>query len=255
MFDNRCDNKSINNFSICQQIDKKSFQNDNLLIEINKMPTEDYKKRVTQEFIKNVETVISKGLAKNHAEIIDKMDWDAGAFSNVMNGRRNAPPEKAEKLKEVFNLSTSYREQRLNHKLNHSKDADIEVYQAGTKGSFIDLYEDENTSESIGSLNSSVFPGCNLALRVTGSSMYPMIVNQSIIVGERITDVKGISSGEIYAVHNKQGLRTCKYVHLLDSKPGFIKLVALNKNVPPQTIALDDNITLIMRVYFIINPS
>lgn len=149
----------------------------------------------------------------------------------------------------------NYIESRRNHKLNHVKDADIGVYQAGTKGSFIDLYEDENTNETIGSLNSSVFPGCNLALRVTGSSMYPMIVNQSIIVGEKITDAKGISSGEIYAVHNKQGLRTCKYVHLLDSKPGFIRLVALNKNVPPQTIALDENITLIMRVYFIINPS
>jgi phage repressor protein C with HTH and peptisase S24 domain len=218
------------------------------------MPSEDYKKRITEEFIKNVETVIGKGLAKNHAEIIDRLGWDAGAFSNVINGRRNVPSEKAEKLKEVFNLSTNYLEQRRNHKLNHVKEDDISVYQAGTKGSFIDLYEDENTEVTIGSLNSSIFPGCNLALKVTGSSMYPMIVNQSVIVGERLTDYKGISSGEIYAIHTSRGLKTCKYVHILDSKPDYIKLVALSKSVPPQTIPVED-VTLIMRVYFIINPS
>jgi phage repressor protein C with HTH and peptisase S24 domain len=148
----------------------------------------------------------------------------------------------------------SYIEKRRNHKLNHVKEDDISVYQAGTKGSFIDLYEDENTEVTIGSLNSSIFPGCNLALKVTGSSMYPMIVNQSVIVGERLTDYKGISSGEIYAVHTNRGLKTCKYVHILDSKPDHIKLVALSKSVPPQTIPVED-ITLIMRVYFIINPS
>lgn len=148
----------------------------------------------------------------------------------------------------------NYVEERRNHKLNHVKEDDISVYQAGTKGSFIDLYEDENTDVTIGSLNSSIFPGCNLALKVTGSSMYPMIVNQSVIVGERLTDPKGISSGEIYAIHTKQGLKTCKYVHILDSKPDHIKLVALSKSVPPQTIPVED-IVLLMRVYFIINPS
>jgi phage repressor protein C with HTH and peptisase S24 domain len=254
MFDNRCDNKNRNNFSICQQIDKESFQTDKNLIEINKMPSDDFKKRITQEFLRNVETVIGKGLAKTHAEIIEKLDWDAGAFSNVVNGRRNAPPDKAEKLKEVFNLSIPYQEQRRNHKLNHVKESDISVYQAGTRGSFIDLYEDEDTAETIGRLNSSIFPGCNLALKVTGSSMYPMIVNQGIIVGERMEDPKGISSGEIYAVHTSRGIKTCKYVHIIDSKPGFIKLVALSKSVPPQTIPVDE-IILLMRVYFIINPS
>jgi phage repressor protein C with HTH and peptisase S24 domain len=253
MFDNRCDNKNRNSFSFCQQIDKKSFQNDNFLIEINKMPTEDYKKRTTQEFIKNVETVIGKGLARNHAEIIDLLDWDAGAFSNVMNGRRNAPPDKADKLKELFNLSTSYQEQRRNHKLNNVKDEDITVYQIGTKASFIDIYDDQK-DEPIGKLNSSVFPGCNHAEKVSGSSMYPMIFNQAMVVGEKIEDAKGISSGEIYVIHTKRGLRTCKYVHTIEKKPDEIKLVALNKNVPPQNIPVAD-ITLIMRVYFIINPS
>lgn len=159
---------------------------------------------------------------------------------------------KAERENNVTNKN--YQEDRRNHKLNHIKEDDIGVYQAGTKGSFIDLYEDENTTETIGKLNSSIFPGCDLALKVTGSSMYPMIVNQSIIVGERLEDPKGISSGEIYAVHTKRGLKTCKYVHTLDSKPDYIKLVALSKSVPPQTIPVED-IILLMRVYFIINPS
>lgn len=123
----------------------------------------------------------------------------------------------------------------------------------GTKASFIDIYDDEK-DEPIGKLNSSVFPGCNHAERISGSSMYPMIFNQAMVVGERLQDARGISSGEIYVIHTNRGLRTCKYVHTIEKRPEEIKLVALNKNVPPQVIPVED-IILIMRVFFIINPS
>lgn len=193
--------------------------------------------------------------------IAEAMGYNRSYFSQLL-GEKGVVTE--DHIKD-FKLHFPYRGQeekpetfidkRRNHKLNHVKEDDIGVYQAGTRGSFIDLYEDENTEVTIGSLNSSIFPGCDLALKVTGSSMYPMIVNQSVIVGERLQiDARGISSGEIYAVHTKQGLKTCKYVHILDSKPGFIRLVALSKSIPPQTVAIED-IILLMRVYFIINPS
>lgn len=254
MFDNRCDNKYRNRFSFCQHENQKSFQIVKFIDLNQQMPKSNFKEELTKEFVKNVESLISKGVAADYSEIVDKLDWDKGAMSNVINGRRNVPIEKAELLKKVFNLSTSYLESRRNHKLNHVKEDDITVYQIGTKASFIDIYDDDNKDQPIGKLNSSVFPGCNHAERISGSSMYPMIFNQAMVVGEKLEDAQGISSGEIYVIHTRRGLRTCKYVHTIEKKEDQIKLVALNKNVPPQVIPIED-ITLIMRVYFIINPS
>jgi hypothetical protein len=254
MFDNACGNKSINKFSFCQQLGQKSFQIVKFIDLNQEMAKPSYKEEMTKEFIKNVETLISKGIAKDYSDIVERLDWDKGAMSNVINGRRNVPVDKAELLKDVFNLKTNYLEQRRNHKLNHTKEADITVYQIGTKSSFIDIYDDEHKDTPIGTLNSSVFPGCNHAEKVTGNSMYPMIFNQAMVVGEKIIDAAGISSGEIYVIHTKKGLRTCKYVHTVEKHPETIKLVALNKNVPPQSIPIED-IVLIIRVYFIINPS
>jgi transcriptional regulator with XRE-family HTH domain len=149
---------------------------------------------------------------------------------------------------------STYTQKRLNKKLAQEKNDDITVYQPGTKASFINIYDDENKDTPIGKLNSSVFPGCDHAEKVNGDSMYPMINNQAVVVGEKILDPGGISSGDKYVIHTKRGLRTCKYVHTIDKQPEYIKLVALNKNVPPQTIPIED-IILIMRVHYIINPS
>ena len=159
-------------------------------------------------------------------------------------------------LKEIYDdakkLHKPYIEERRDNKLNDTEE-EIPVYQLGTRNGLITVYDDDPKETSIGSLNPSIFPGCNHAEKVTGDSMYPMIMNQAIVVGDRIKEFRGIVSGERYVVHTKYGLRTCKYVHV-DKQPDKIKLVALNKNIPPQTIELND-VSLLMRVYFIINPA
>lgn len=212
-------------------------------------------KRLVQELKEHGK---EKGTKITNEFIAEALGYNRSYFSQLLGEKGVVTEDHIKDFRLHFPIEkekkSNYLEERRNHKLNHVKDADITVYQIGTKASFIDIYDDEHQDQPIGKLNSSVFPGCNHAERITGSSMYPMIVNQAMVVGEKLNDARGISSGEIYVIHTNRGLRTCKYVHTIEKKPEEIKLVALNKNVPPQTIPVAD-ITLIMRVYFIINPS
>lgn len=129
----------------------------------------------------------------------------------------------------------------------------IPVFAGNTQAGIITVYSDDPTMQKpVGHLPAELFPGCNHAEKVTGDSMYPLIINQGWVIG-KVIDKKGIIWGEKYSIHTTYGLAVVKYVHPGTTKD-TIKLVSHNKNVPPQEIPLDE-VTFCCRIYHIINPA
>lgn len=145
----------------------------------------------------------------------------------------------------------NYLKERLSKK-NGDK-AEFPVYYGNTRAGIIQVYSDEpEMQEPVASLPARLFPGCNHAEKVTGDSMYPLIINQGLVIG-KIIDKKGFMWGEKYGIHTKYGQSVIKYLHPSD-KQNHVKLVSHNKTVPAQDIPIDD-ITFCFRVYYIVNPS
>lgn len=129
----------------------------------------------------------------------------------------------------------------------------VPVYGGYTTLGNIEVYDDENLkNQVVAQLPADVFPGCDYSERAKGDSMYPLIMNQALLVGKKCT-VKGITFGEKYIIKTKDGLDTTKYIHPGDSKES-IKLKAYNKSIPDQEIDLND-VVFACRVHWIINPT
>ena len=156
------------------------------------------------------------------------------------------------------NKTKSYIQDRRDQKNNHAKEP-VPVYGGFSSLGNIVVYDDENLkNEVIGTLPPNIFPNCDYAEKAKGDSMYPLIMNQALLVGKRCT-AKGISYGEKYIIKTKDGLDTTKFVHpvLDDNKrkvEGKVLLVAHNKSVPPQEIDIAD-IVFSCRVHWIVNPT
>jgi transcriptional regulator with XRE-family HTH domain len=147
--------------------------------------------------------------------------------------------------------SNSYLQKRRNEKL---KDKSIPVMGGSTNLSNIEVYNDDKSRfEVIGSLPQNVFPGCDYAERAKGDSMYPLIMNQALLVGKQCNK-DGMVWGEKYIVKTKTGLDTTKFVHPVEGDESKLELKAHNKSIPPQRINIDD-IDFCCRVHWIINPT
>lgn len=155
-------------------------------------------------------------------------------------------------------LAQSYTDKRRDQKNNGTK-KEVPVYGGFSTLGNIVVYDDEGLkNEVIGTLPPNIFPNCDYAEKAKGDSMYPLIMNQALLVG-KICSAKGISFGEKYIIKTKDGLDTTKFVHpaLDDNKKridGKILLVAHNKSIPPQEIDIAD-ITFSCRVHWIVNPT
>lgn len=145
--------------------------------------------------------------------------------------------------------SNSYIQKRREEKL---KDKSIPVVGGYTNLSYIDVYNDEKR-EVVGNLPQNIFPGCDYAEKAKGDSMYPLIMNQALLVGKQCNK-DGMVWGEKYIVKTKTGLDTTKFVHPVEGDESKLELKAHNKSIPPQRINLDD-ITFCCRVHWIINPT
>ena len=77
----------------------------------------------------------------------------------------------------------TYQQKRLQSKLNGSRE-DVPVYNGSTTLGNITLFSDEN-KEQIATLPQTVFPGCDYAEKASGDSMYPLIMNQALLVGRK----------------------------------------------------------------------
>lgn len=148
----------------------------------------------------------------------------------------------------------SYQQKRMALKNGKKTDHDIPMYFGNTRAGTIEVYSDDpEMNNPVGHLPASIFPGCNHGERVSGDSMYPLICNQAYVIG-KVIDKKGIIWGEKYIIHTKYGQNLVKYIHPSDEGAAFIKIVSHNKQIPPQSIPLDD-ITFVCRVNYIVNPS
>lgn len=155
-------------------------------------------------------------------------------------------------LNETKEAGTSYMAQRREIKANGNGES-LPVYYGNTRAGNIEVYSDDPEYQSpFAKLPTTLFPGCNHAERVSGDSMYPLIINQGLIIG-KVIDKAGIIYGEKYGIHTKFGQNVCKYIHPSD-KDGCIRLVSHSKLIPPQDISLDD-ITFCFRINYIVNPS
>lgn len=152
----------------------------------------------------------------------------------------------------VTEESGQYQKARLELK-NKNDRKPVPVVGSYTSLGNLTVYNDEGMEgKVVDYLPATLFPGCNYAERAKGDSMYPLIMNQALLVGKTCT-VKGIIYGEKYIIKTQDGLDTTKYIHP-GSKENRIKLVAYNKSVPEQEIDVRD-ISFVCRVQWIINPT
>lgn len=159
---------------------------------------------------------------------------------------------------EVADQEQSYTDKRREHK-NTIEKKEVPVYGGYSSLGNITVYDDDNLKNTvIGTLPPNIFPNCDYAEKAKGDSMYPLIMNQALLVGKKCSP-KGISYGEKYIIKTKDGLDTTKFVHPVmdDNKrkiDGKVLLVAHNKSVPAQEIDIED-IIFSCRVHWIVNPT
>lgn len=189
-------------------------------------------------------TGYSKG---NVSEYINKKKPPPEAFlKSFYKGFKNVPQETL--LEEP---ATDYIAIRRSLK-NGDKPA-VPVFGGFTTLGNIEVYDDENVKHKVvGHLPTEFFPNCDYAEKAKGDSMYPLIMNQALLVG-RTCQANGITYGEKYIIKTKHGMDTTKYVHP-GSEIGKIKLKAYNKSVPEQEVDVSD-VVFVCRVYWIINPT
>ncbi len=101
-------------------------------------------------------------------------------------------------------------------------------------------------------LPKAAFPGCDYGERAFGNSMFPLIVNQALVIGKLI-DLENVVYGEVYGLHLKKGPPVVKYV-LQSDQEGSLRLGSENKQVEPQDISVKQVVRL-FRVLYIINPA
>lgn len=59
----------------------------------------------TKKFVRWVKALINSGKVPSYQDVADNIDWDRTALSNVVNGRRNVPPEVYLKFTKVYKPS------------------------------------------------------------------------------------------------------------------------------------------------------
>lgn len=218
------------------------------------------------------EMVASLNLRHTVTELAELMKMSKSSVSDVLNGKRDP----TDKFKRILRSVTTNRtgEQNVLSNLveedavpylvhrrqmkNTAEKKNVPVFGGYTNLSNIVVYRDDPAeNEIIATLPANMFPGCDHAEKAKGDSMYPLIVNQSWLVGQKC-GVKGIVMGEKYIIKTRHGLDTTKFVHPFkrEGVTDFSKLIlkAHNKNVPDQEIDVTD-IVFACRVNFIINPT
>ena len=215
--------------------------------------------KIFEEFIKN----ISDRYNLTEEEIALQVGRNKGYISQLRSRNKSNGDEVPEKFMSLLKLHfANYKnsEETQSNEPFHSKLLDkkngnsklVPVYGGFTSLGNIEIIDDENVKHRVvAELPANVFPGCDYAEKASGDSMYPLIMNQALLVGKRCT-VRGISFGEKYIIKTKDGLDTTKFIH--PAEDGKIRLKAYNKSVPDQDVSIED-IIFCCRVKWIINPT
>lgn len=217
-----------------------------------------------QEIDKFYEDVERLQLRFPVAEISKQTGFGKGQVSDYLNRNKEPSGNFLTAFYKSFNKSltnvpresmvsepASYLDKRRDQKNNGIK-KDVPVFGGFTTLGNIQVYDDGNVKNKIvGHLPADFFPNCDYAERAKGDSMYPLIMNQALLIG-KTCNIKGITFGEKYIIKTKDGMDTTKFVH--PGSEGFIKLKAYNKSVPDQEIKTSE-IVFVCRVYWIVNPT
>jgi transcriptional regulator with XRE-family HTH domain len=207
--------------------------------------------------------ILKKSRAKkgySQQQVADYIGVTKKSYQYYEGNDRNPKVEKVNKLIEYLDIEKetnvphekiTYLEKRRG--IKNSEKADIPVFGSFTTLGNVTVYNDDRMkNEVIAGLPPALFPNCNYAERAKGQSMYPLIMNQALLVGYN-GSIQSLTYGEIYIIKTKDGLDTTKYVH-----PGTdetkIKLKAYNKSVPEQEINRED-VVFVCRIHWIINPT
>lgn len=211
--------------------------------------------------------VASLGLRFPVADISKATGYDKSNVSKILN--RKIPPSE-DFIRKVYKSFKQSGKNVANEGLNlevkeaegdyvaqrrelKNGDKKVPVYGGFTTLGNIEVYDDDNMkNEVVAQLPAEVFPGCDYAEKAKGDSMYPLIMNQALLVGKKCS-VRGISFGEKYIIKTKHGMDTVKFIHP-GSKKNCIILKAYNKSVPDQEIEISD-VVFSCRVHWIVNPT
>lgn len=190
---------------------------------------------------------IEKGDLPITDNIMDKLVATYGLNKNYILHGINVPQETT-----TVEDNPNYLKKRLALK-NGEEKTKVPVYGGYTTLGNIEVIDDANVKHRVvAELPTDVFPGCDYAEKAKGDSMYPLIMNQALLVGKRCP-VDGIAYGEKYIIKTRKGLDTTKFVHP-GSTEKKIKLKAYNKSIPDQEINIED-VVFVCRVHWIVNPT
>lgn len=191
------------------------------------------------------------GRAKPDILFLDRLKNKTGLSENQLMNQLLMETD-FKKVEKEENVSRGTFHQELLNKKNGVK-PQVPVFGGFTTLGNIEVFDDENLKHKvIAQLPAEVFPGCDYAEKAKGDSMYPLIMNQALLVGKTCT-VKGITFGEKYIIKTKDGMDTTKFIHP-GSKNGKIRLKAYNKSIPDQEISMDE-IVFACRIHWIVNPT
>lgn len=220
--------------------------------------------------------ILRKAKDLTQEQISAALDIKRGAYAAYESGRVNMDSDLLQKVAKEYSVTLEalinpkdrsiqsylkehpkpYHEQRRDNKINGSSEPIFPAYVGSTKMGKLEVYsytDDPEMQEPVGFFDGKLFPGCDHAEKVSGSSMYPLIVSQGWVIG-KIIDKRGIISGEKYVLHTKYKENVVKYVQPSERGEKYIKIISHNKKIPDQDLKLDD-ITFCMRVFYIINPA
>lgn len=216
----------------------------------------------SQVLLSLFEEAKSRRIVLNREEFATALGYSRPHMYRLMANKAEVPDELLEKAKDLLNDSSSVSRQTLNEpdhsyqkkrlELKNGADKRVPVYGGYTTLGNIEVLDDDNMKHRVvAELPGEIFPGCNYSEKAKGDSMYPLIMNQALLVG-KICPVAGITFGEKYIIKTKTGMDTTKFIH--PGEKGKLKLKAYNKSIPDQEIDIKD-VIFCCRVHWIINPT
>lgn len=130
-------------------------------------------------------------IIKTLQDVANKTDYSKGTVSAYVSGKTRPSKDFLTKFEDsypelknfVMGGQLTYQQKRHENKLNGNRE-DVPVYNGSTTLGNITLFSDEN-KEQIATLPQTVFPGCDYAEKASGDSMYPLIMNQALLVGRK----------------------------------------------------------------------
>jgi hypothetical protein len=97
------------------------------------------------------------------------------------------------------------------------------------------------------------YKDCDFAAKAKGHSMSPIIQNNAIVGGKKLTDASVIVYGEIYIIHTRNGIETIKYIQPAPGDPQSVLLTSHQEGIP-DTLLNRLDILKLFQARFVLNP-